>query len=135
MSRQTITLVAPNGAKVRTVRSKRFFVVAFGEKTQRYIGGRLEGDTWVPGYWETLPEPVLEAKVVKRTDSAVVALRELNKHRSSHVVFEPLQRLDGTWTDHLLTTQQVEFRADGEKIQKHAADIRGRQGEARRLFY
>jgi hypothetical protein len=68
VSRNTITLTAPNGAKVRTVHSKRFFVVSWGFTTSTYNRKTRE-------YEHHADKPV--AHVEKRTDSAVAALAAL----------------------------------------------------------
>lgn len=65
MSRETITLTAPNGAKVRTALGKRYYTVAFWQHEGKLI-----------------------AEVVKRTDDIVVADREFRRRYATRVVFE-----------------------------------------------
>jgi len=69
----TITLTAPNGVKVRTARSRTYFVVSFGN-----LGSG---------------EPY--AQVVKRTDNAAVARREAGKGR--RVIFDSTGAIVRPW--------------------------------------
>lgn len=101
--RKTITLVAPNGAKVRTVHSRRFFVVYFHEVTSKYNYKTREYDHFT--------SPVSVAGVVKRTDSAQTAFAELRKAPYSQVVFD----VTGDGTPIQLTAEQVRYRAEDEK--------------------
>lgn len=105
---KTITLVAPNGAKTRTVHSKRYFVV---------------------GYWSD--GDVHNANVLRRTDSPMAALAALRKHNRA-VVFAV--SADGQLKNQL-TLAEVEDRAQVEKNAKAFLTQQGRQGEARRLWY
>lgn len=79
MSRKTVTLEAPNGAKVRTVNSRRFFVVFFGELSSKY--------NKATGEYDHFATPQAFARVEKRTDSALTAHKEAAGHRNT-VVFE-----------------------------------------------
>jgi hypothetical protein len=116
MTRRTITLEAPNGAKVRTAHSKRYFVVNYGHRDAHWIPGHEDesGLFRVPGHSEWLPEPELFAKVVKRTDSASAAYSELRRHPGA-VVFEISP--DGATKTQLLYFQ-LKYRAEQEKQAK-----------------
>ena len=61
-----ITLTAPNGAKVRTARSRTYFVVAFGDH----------------------PRTGPYAQVTKRTDNPVTARRERDSGGQRKVIFD-----------------------------------------------
>ena len=108
MSRKTITLEAPNGAKVRTVHSKRYFVV---------------------GYCEVDGAP--KAAVIKRTDSAVAAYAAM-RNRGDVIAFGV--SADGQ-SKRPITTREMGWDADAEKSRKKFLAGVGRQGEARRLWY
>ena len=122
MSR-TIVLEAPNGAKVRTAHSKRYFVVSYTEIEQKY-----DRKTGAYVKFET-PMPV--AAVIKRTDSAIAAYSAM-RNRSNVIAFGV--SADGQ-TKRPITTREMGWDADAEKSRKKFLDGVGRQGEARRLSY
>ena len=117
MSRPTtITLIAPNGAKVRTVFSKRYFVVGYWSDPIRENGaivGRVD-----------------HATIVRRTDSSMAALAALRKH--SHSVVIAVSN-DGQFKN-TLTLTEVEDRAYTEKTTKQFAARQGNIGLARSRF-
>ena len=123
MSKRTITLEAPNGAKVRTVHSRRYFVVRFGEIESEYNRKTGQYD-----HFET-PKPV--AAVLKRTDSAIAAYAVM-RNRSDVIAFGV--SADGE-TKRAITTREMGWDADAEKSRKKFLSGVGQQGEARRLFY
>lgn len=127
MSARTVTLTAPNGAKVRTVRSRRYFVVSFQEVELTWNNETREYD-------HHEPRPV--ASVVKRTDSPEVALRELRRNPSNRVVFAVAATDEpGLANNWILSAVDLESRVNSEKSRKAFAARVGRQGEARRLSY
>jgi hypothetical protein len=114
MSRQTVTITARNGSKVRTVASKRYFVVY--------------ATVWANG-----ERPV---EVVRRTDSAVAAQAMMRKS-SFHTVYALTikDREAGTLTTRELTDTEVHNRAFSEVQQKSFAARVGNNGPARSLAY
>lgn len=76
--RRTVTLTAPNGAKVRTALGKSFYVVRYGDLHVRYNRATSEH--------VRLDPPEAHAEVAKRTDSALAAER-LWKHIAQAEVF------------------------------------------------
>ena len=125
MTSRTITITAPNGAKVRTVHSKRFFVVSFREVTTTY--NRVTGEF-------DRHEPKAVASVERRTDSAVSARTVLRKLGHAGVVFTTSVR-EGVVTVRALERNELAILASTEKAHKDFLDRRGNQGEARRLAY
>jgi hypothetical protein len=125
MSRYTITLEAPNGAKVRTVFSKRYFVVVFGEVTREWNRKAQDYVSYDP--------PKKVAHVIKRTDSALAAMTELRRHTNA-VVFSVNTSPDGI-VKNVVDRATLSGRANSEKAAKAADRRRGTQGEARRLWY
>lgn len=123
MSRNTITITAPNGAKVRTVHSKRYFVVRYGNLHVRYNRSTHEHVQLSP------PEPF--ASVAKRTDSAAAAQAELRRCAQA-VVFDV--SADGA-VKNQLDAISLGLRAKREKQNKALAARNGRQGSARSLVY
>lgn len=123
MSRSTVTLTAPNGAKVRTVHSKRYFVVRYGDLHVKYDRKADEHVRLDP------PEPF--ASVAKRTDSVIAAARELSKCGQAVVI---AVSDDGEFK-HTLTPAEVSERVVVAKQREASAARRGNQGEARRLWY
>lgn len=105
MSRRTINLVAPNGARKRTTIGKHYYVVQYGtltemwdQLTQRYV---------------TLPEPKPYAQVSRRTDSPTAARSKLREHRQACVIIV-------TWngekfTQRILTDGQLAAHVMSEK--------------------
>ena len=119
MSRNTVTLTAPNGAKVRTVHSKRYFVVSYRRVVSRYIPSDYDPttNTVTPGRTEWLPEPKQVARVEMRTDSAASAERETHRNTQC-VVFEVVYRNgERVITD---VSDVIARRAAAEKRQKKA---------------
>ena len=127
MSRNTITITTPLGAKVRTVRSKIYFVV-----TEREQHVRIDKET---GTLVRVEPPVWVATVVKRTDSPSAALAELRRNPVGTTVYRAVTRLDGGTNIDVLTREDITARAQVEKNRKDFAKRTGRQGEARRLAY
>lgn len=119
MARTTITITAPNGAKVRTVHSKRYFVVAYGTTTTTYVKGQ----------W-TKHEPRTYAGVVKRTDS-IDAARVCMNQKNNRAVYATY----GDGSGKFLSWEDVENRAASERQDKKFAARVGNNGEARRLAY
>lgn len=125
MSRKTITITAPNGAKVRTVHSKRYYVVSFREVDREWskkLGDYVRHET---------PKPV--AHVERRTDSVESAFAQLRKSSSDQAVY-------GVSADGELITRlswsEVSDRARTEKgRKKFQTRVIGRQGQARSLWY
>jgi len=122
MSRMTITITAPNGAKVRTVRSKRYFVVAYGTTTRSYSKGE-----WITH------EPRVYASVIKRTDSVDAARQSVNQQDGRAVYVTSVS--NGVVSGRFLTKTEVEERSATERQNKKFAASVGNNGEARRLFY
>jgi hypothetical protein len=81
MGRNTITITATNGVKVRTVASKIYFVVNAVAVTHEYVPYTDDA----PGHWVELPEPRQEAAVLLRTDSASAARAKVRKHSRATV--------------------------------------------------
>jgi hypothetical protein len=75
MSRHTVTLTAPNGAKIRTVIGKRFYVVEYGLNHVKSVPNPDPAEFRRIQVRLDPPQPY--ARVAKRTDSAVAAKREL----------------------------------------------------------
>lgn len=127
MSRNTITIHTPNGAKVRTVFSKRYFVVH--EDRSNYLGYDFVTKQSVYSN-----EYKVTAKVYKRTDSAVAALAELRRNPVGTAVYVATL-VDDKPVVRMLDLATVTVRATGEKRSKQFQARRGNQGEARRLNY
>lgn len=92
--RRTITITAPNGAKVRTALGKHFYAVRYGRTN--------------------LDSPQDYAKVVKRTDSAKTAYREYDQHAHEVIVYEP-RWVEGKIAAGRLTRSEVKLRVEAEK--------------------
>jgi hypothetical protein len=127
MSRNTITITTPLGAKVRTVRSKIYFVV---REREQHV--RVDEET---GTLVRVIPPVLVAKVVKRTDSPSAAWAELRRHPYGTTVYRVVARQDGGTNIQALHRAEIAERADVEKADKAFAKRIASQGEARRLAY
>jgi hypothetical protein len=91
MSRTTVTLVAPNGAKVRTVASKAFYTVRYGS-TDRTNNG-VNPDTGMIAYtFHDTPKPY--AYVARRSDN-VDACRAAARHDRGPASVYRLRYVDG----------------------------------------
>lgn len=109
MSRNTVTLIAPNGAKVRTVRSKRYFVVRFG--STNYVG--YDTATQKSVYSEEYKH---FASVAKRTDSPTAARTEYRRNPQARVYcVAPMVGGENMITD---VTDQLDSMALIEKNRK-----------------
>jgi hypothetical protein len=106
MSRRTVKLTAPNGATVRTVNSKRYFVVHYGATKTKYNHATREYDRF--------DTPQQFAHVDKRTDSALTAHKEADG-RPHVVVFEVV---GGEPT--MLDLRQLGWTAASEKAARKA---------------
>jgi hypothetical protein len=83
--RHTVTLTAPNGAKIRTTIGKRFYVVEYGLNHVKSVPNPDPAE--YRRIQVRLDPPQAYARVAKRTDSAVAAKRELPRWTNS-VVFQ-----------------------------------------------
>lgn len=107
--RKTITLTAPNGAKVRTVHSKRYFVVSFRE-----VGFKYDRTTGEYTRFET-PQPIAEVR--KRTDALEAAEAEVRLRSPESVIFD--------------TKGEAPRQLDQDYVRREVAAIRTRAAQAR----
>lgn len=103
--RKTITLTAPNGAKVRTALGKRLYVVRYGDLHVRYNRATSEH--------VRLDPPEAHAEVAMRTDSALAAQR-LWKRIAQAEVYEIVLR-EGKPVPRQLPRSELAIRADADR--------------------
>jgi hypothetical protein len=110
MPRQdSITITTPNGAKVRTVNSKQYFV----------LHQRMTSWKYNPKTHEQEPiEPTPVATVSKRTDSPMAALAEVRRNPTGAFIWRSFVNSDGAQDGREMTQQQLEQLAGAEKRRK-----------------
>jgi hypothetical protein len=127
MSRTAVTITDHNGAKVRTVASKRYFVV--NSVVTNYVG-------YDPATGKSVfsDEYKATARVDRRTDSAAAAQAELKKS-SFNTVYLLTTNDKHRFVTRALTDTEVHNRARFEKQNKSFAKRSANNGAARSFSY
>jgi hypothetical protein len=121
--RRTVTITAPNGAKVRTALGKSYYVVRYGDLHVRSVPNPDPHE--YRRIQVRLDPPEAFAEVAKRTDSPMAAEREW-KHNAQAQVFR-VKIVAGEVEAIALSRLQLTIAADAERRhRKHAAVQRQR---------
>ena len=91
MSRRTVMITAPNGAKVRTVYSKTYYTVGYGA-TDRTNNG-VNPDTGMIAY--TFHDPPMQFARVERRSDNVDACRAAARRHGGRAMVVRVRQVDG----------------------------------------